>query len=101
MYAHRKAGEALVIRGVPGITEADWRRGSGVIERGVQSFGTAVKSAHGLFSKRTRRWSLPNHERQIYGDRKMGSDGITVPMAAKELRELTIARRKKAERAKP
>jgi hypothetical protein len=98
-YAFRReAGGELEIRGIPGLTEEDWKRGSGTIERGVLTFGNAVKSTKGLFSKRSRRWSLPNHERQIYGDRRLSSGGITYPLDARELRELMIARRKKLER---
>ncbi len=100
-YAFRReSGGALEIRGVPGISEADWKRGAGMIERGVLTFGNAVRSTKGLFSKRTRRWSLPNHERQIYGDRRLGAGGITRPMDARELRELMIARRRGTQRAK-
>lgn len=78
---------AMEIRGVPGLTEADWKRGSGLIERGVTTFGRAVGSTKGLFSKRSRRWSLPNQEREVYGDRKLASGGITFPMSAQEIRD--------------
>lgn len=102
VYAFRREpGGPLEIRGIPGLTEADWKRGSGTIERGVLTLGNAVKSTKGLFQKRTRRWSLPNRDRQIYGDRKIGTDGLTWPLDARELRELAIGRRKRAERARP
>ena len=95
-YAFRKAkGDALEIRGLPGLTEADWKRGTGVIERGVQTFGRAVGSTKGLFHKRTRRWTLPQHERQIYGDRKISGSGVTAPLAAQEIRELVANKRRR------
>lgn len=95
-YAFRKAKDApLEIRGVPGLTEDDWKRGTGMIDRGVTTFGRAVQSSKGLFHKRHRRWSLPQHERQIYGDRKLGNGGITWPLAAQEIRELVAAKRKR------
>lgn len=100
-YAFRRAELAsgqksqLEIRGLPGLTEADWKRGSGVIDRGVQTFGRAVGTTKGLFHKRSRRWTLPNHERSIYGDRKLQSGGITYPLAAQEIRELVAAKQKR------
>jgi hypothetical protein len=83
----------LEIRGVPGLTEEDWKRGTGTIERGIVTFGAAVKSTKGLFRKRSRRWTLPEHERTIYGDRKISSGGVTYPLAAEEIRDLVRARR--------
>ena len=95
-YAFRRDdGGPLEIRGLPGLTEADWKRGTGMIERGVQTFGRAVGTTKGLFHKRTRRWTLPEHERQIYGDRRIVSGGYTVPLAAQEIRELVAAKRKR------
>jgi len=93
----------LVIRGVPGATEEDWKRGSGAIDRGVHTFGAAVKSVHpkGLFQARTRKWSLPerSEDRRIWGDRRIAEGGVTVPLHAREIRELAeIARRKRTER---
>jgi hypothetical protein len=97
-YAYRDPAEAgpngepppLKICGVPGLTEEDWQRGRGTIERGVVTFGRAVKTTHGLFHRRTRHWSLPMGaaEREWYGDRKLGSDGLTYPVDADELRRL-------------
>ena len=94
VYAlRRELGGPLEIRGMPGISEDDWKRGSGVLERGVVTFGAAVKGTKGLFSKRVRRWTLPSSERQIYGDRKIGTGGVTYPLSADELRALVAARR--------
>jgi len=81
----------FVVRGIPWATEDDWRRGSGQIDRGVLTFGTATKSTRGLFSKRVRRWTLPRGagetDRVFWGDRKLTSAGYTVPMAAIEIAE--------------
>lgn len=94
VYAFRyEPGGPLQIRGVPHATEADWRRGQGVLDRGIVTLGAAVKSTKGLFRKRVRRWSLPSADRVWYGDRRMGAGGITYPADARELREI-------AERAK-
>lgn len=93
-YAFRETpGGPLIIRGIPGLTEADWKRGQGVIERGVSTFGRAVKNPGGLFSKRSRRWTLPQHEREIYGDRKVGANGLTYPIPAAEVRERVAIQR--------
>lgn len=78
----------LVVHGVPGLTEEDWARGRGTLDRGVVTFGQAVKTTKGLFHKRSRSWSLPALERLWYGDRKPGSDGLTYPASADQLREL-------------
>ncbi len=93
----RDTGE-LQIRGLPHATEDDWKRGAGVIDRGVVTFGRAAKSTKGLFQKRRRVWSLPDSDgRMIWGDRKMSSGGYTVPLHAMEVRELVeLARRKRA-----
>lgn len=94
----------LTIRGMPGLTEDDWKRGTGILERGVATFGTAIKDAgkrdkkegsreRALFRKRVRKWSLPSGDREWYGDRKLGSNGITYPVDAQVLRELAAIRR--------
>lgn len=93
-YAFRdKPNGELIIRGIPGLTEADWKRGHGIIDRGVMTFGRAVKGERGLFRKRSRRWSLPTHEREVFGDRRLGASGVTYPMHAQELRERLAAAR--------
>jgi hypothetical protein len=100
MYAFRlEEGGPLQIRGIPGISEEDWRRGRGTLDRGVVTFGRGVKSIRhgknnqivgGLFEKRHRRWTMPksDDDRVWYGDRKLGAGGITYPVDAQELREL-------------
>jgi hypothetical protein len=89
----------LHVRGIPHATEEDWKRGAGVIDRGVVTFGRAMKTTRGLFSKKKRTWSLPESEgRQIWGDRKMSSGGFTVPLHAMEVRELVELARRKRER---
>ncbi len=106
VYAFRDPAqpeEGLQIRGIPGISEEDWRRGRGMIDRGIVTFGRAVKTTHGLFHRRSRTWSLPTGapEREWYGDRKLGADGLTYPASADELRRLgqQIDQRKRQERA--
>jgi hypothetical protein len=106
VYAFRDPAqpeEGLQIRGIPGITEEDWRRGRGSIDRGIVTFGRAVKTTHGLFHRRTRNWSLPAGaaDREWYGDRKLGADGLTYPASADELRALgrQIDQRKNKERS--
>jgi hypothetical protein len=84
----------MVIRGVPGISERDWNRGKGVIERGVVSFQNAAKGTKGLFTKRTRRWSLPKGEREYYLDRRLGDGGITYPLDAQQIREKVAAKKR-------
>jgi len=93
-YAYRDVTGKLVIKGVPGLTEEDWRRGSGTIDRGVVTFARAVHTHRGLFTKRARRWSLPgeDHERTLYGDRKLGDGGVTYPLDAREIRALVTAK---------
>jgi hypothetical protein len=90
-YAGRDSHGNFVVRGIPGLTEEDWKRGHGKLDRGVVTFQRAAKSYKGLFQKRSRRWTLPEGtaERIWFGDRKLGSDGaITHPVDARELREL-------------
>jgi hypothetical protein len=95
IYAFRdpagKYAGRLQVRGIPGITEEDWRRGSGEIDRGIVTFGKAVRGTAGLFTRRVRKWSLPARDRAWYGDRKLHSDGLTYPATADELRELSRA----------
>ena len=90
IYAFRDPANLgkLEVRGIPGITEDDWRRGAGMLDRGIVTFGRAVKTTKGLFHKRHRRWSLPRRDRVWYGDRRLHSDGLTYPATADELREL-------------
>ena len=94
IYAFRDPADPddeLQIRGIPGITEEDWRRGAGQIDRGIVTFGRAVKTTKGLFHARHRKWSLPSRDRVWFGDRKLHSDGLTYPATAEELRELARA----------
>jgi hypothetical protein len=87
-YAFRKTADGpLEIHGIPGITEEDWRRGGGVIDRGIVTLGRAMGTTKGLFQKRSRKWTLPDTERTMYGDRRMGAGGLTYPLDAQELRE--------------
>lgn len=92
IYAYRDPASdppgSLQIRGIPGISEADWRRGSGVLDRGIVPFTTAAGSDRGLFHRRSRRWSLPGDERTLYGDRRLAGDGLTYPLDAEEVRHL-------------
>lgn len=91
VYAFRDPAEdsrKLHIRGVPGISEDDWRRGAGVLNRGIITFGRAVGTDRGLFRKRERRWSLPKRDRTLFGDRRLAGDGLTYPLSADELREV-------------
>ncbi len=94
IYAYRDELGDLQMRGIPGITAEDWRHGGGRIDRGVTTLGQAVSGTHGLFYKRSRRWSLPKKERYWYGDRYVGYKGITYPADAEVFRE--IRRRKLA-----
>lgn len=95
IYAFRKTEKGpLEIRGIPGLTEADWKRGGGKIDRGIVTFGNAVRTTKGLFQKRSRRWTLPEGDRDMYLDRRMGPGGITYPLDAQELRELAKQRGK-------
>lgn len=93
-YAGHDADGNFIIRGVPGITEADWIRGHGKIDRGVLTFGRAAKTHRGLFQRRVRQWSLPeaSGDRVWYGDRKLGAGGVTYPVDAQVLREAARSR---------
>ena len=91
-YTNAATGERVVV-GIPGITPRDWERGHGTIERGIVTFGKAVQTTKGLFTKRARTWSLPSSCRQWYGDRKMGNGGVTYAVTADELAELGAARK--------
>ena len=99
--ATKRAGRAIYkpakgevhVRGIPGITDADWKRGAGVLDRGVVTFGAAVSGTRGLFAKRSRRWTLPAKERTIYGDRRLHANGVTYPMSVEEIREVVKARK--------
>ncbi len=95
-YAYRDEHGVFQIRGIPGLTEDDWKRGSGVLDRGVQTFASAAKSPHGLFHRRHRKWSLPTDDRSMYGDRRLGSGGVTYPIEAAELRDLAKAAKARA-----
>lgn len=89
VYAFRDpAKKGLQIRGIPGLTEDDWRRGNGRIDRGLVTFRRAAKGTSGLFKRRSRAWRLPSHERLWFGDRKIHSDGLTYPVDAGELSEM-------------
>lgn len=89
----------LVLRGVPGMTEDDWKAGRGVLDRGVVTFGQAVGSNRGLFARRTRKWSLPGRlqkegERDLYGDRRLAGNGITYPLSIEEIESVIAERRR-------
>ena len=95
----RKPGP-LHIRGIPGITEEDWKRGAGALDRGITTFGASVASSSGnLFHRRQRLWTLPKGDREWYGDRKLGSGGVTYPVDAQELRELAQRARDREQHA--
>jgi hypothetical protein len=94
IYAFRDPADPtgrLQTRGIPGITEEDWRRGAGTIDRGIVTLGKALKTNVGLFHKRSRKWALPRVDRVWYGDRRLASDGLTYPATADELRALQRA----------
>lgn len=84
---------APVVRaaGCSGITDADWQRGGGVLDRGVTSFRRAARDRRGLFRQKFRRWTLPEIPADgMYGDRKLDAfDGVTYPLSAEQWRELT------------
>ncbi len=91
IYAFRDPADSsgkLQTRGIPGITEDDWRRGAGTIDRGIITLGKALKTSGGLFRKRSRKWALPRQERVWFGDRRLAADGLTYPATADELRAL-------------
>lgn len=92
----------LIMRGVPGMTEDDWKLGRGVLDRGVTTFGQAVGGARGLFQKRRRKWSLPGRdqrdgERVIYGDRRLVGD-VTLPLSVDEIMMILDERKRIASR---
>ena len=87
MYAYRDKHGGFHARGIPGLTEEDWKRGGGVIDRGIVTLGQSVRTTKGLFHKRQRRWTLPERDREWYLDRKIGKGGVTYPVDAQELRE--------------
>jgi len=73
-----------------GIADADWKRGGGVIDRGVNTFRRAAKRADSrIFKRKHRRWTLPEPpEDMMYGDRKLAPlDGVTYPLSADDWRE--------------
>lgn len=81
--------------GCSGITDSEWKRGGGVLDRGVTTFRRAAKRADSkLFIHRNRRWTLPPEipEDGIYGDRKLsGGDHVTYPLHADEWRAIAHA----------
>jgi hypothetical protein len=91
------------VRGVPGLTAEDWKRGHGMIDRGVVTFARAAATSPEapLFRKRSRRWTLPQGapQKTVYGDREIGNSGITYPIPATVLRER--AREAQERRARP
>lgn len=94
VYRYRDDTGQLSIRaaGAPQITEADWQRGQGVNARGVTSFRRAARSTGSLFQKKHRRWTLAAEpDDGMYGDRKLGADGITYPLPADQWRALSQA----------
>jgi DNA polymerase type B, organellar and viral len=101
-YFESVPGE-FVVRGIPWATEADWKRGRGLIDRGVVTFANAARSLDGLWQRKTRQWTLPGGKdgelRELYGDRKLGAGGITYPMDAQEIRERVRKARDKRRRA--
>ncbi len=88
-YAFRDPNKPeLQVRGIPGLTAADWKRGTGHIDRGIITLGRAMGNVKGLFKKRIRKWSLPRGDKVMFGDRRLAGDGLTYPMDADELRAL-------------
>ncbi len=91
VYRFLDGDDRAILRGAPGLTDADWRRGKATIDRGVRTFKQAVGGGDGrLFRRKDRRWTLPGAERDPvwYGDRKLDPiSGITYPADAKEHRE--------------
>ena len=85
----------LHLMGIPGITADDWKRGRGILDRGIVTFGAAAGGTRGLFSKRLRRWTLPKADRVMYGDRKLHSNGVTYPLDVADLRALHAAKESK------
>jgi hypothetical protein len=99
-YAFTDDEKILRVRGVPGLSPEDWKRGHGIIDRGIVTFARAAQTSPqaSLFRKRSRRWTLPEGapEKTVYGDREIGNAGITYPIPATVLRE----RAKKAREGK-
>jgi len=96
-YAYRDpADDQLHVSGIPGITEEDWRRGKGILDRGIVTFGSAVKTDGGLFKAKHRKWSLPRRDRVWFGDRILQGDGLTIPATAQQLRDL-VKRKEESE----
>ena len=92
----------LQVRGIPWATEEDWKRGKGVIDRGVQTFQSAARGTKGLWARRIRRWTLPtsaDDDRAIWGDRAMTGAGYTVPMHAEQIREMVRAQHDRMRKA--
>ena len=90
-----KDGPLVRAAGCAGITDADWKRGGGVLDRGVTTFRRAAKRSvkegeTKLFTRKRRPWTLPEIPADgIYGDRKLAMyDGVTYPLDASEWREL-------------
>jgi hypothetical protein len=86
-----KDGPLVRAAGCSGITDADWKRGGGVLDRGVTTFRRAAKRSDSkLFTQRHRRWTLPEiPDSGLYGDRKLAMyDHVTYPLSADEWREL-------------
>lgn len=77
--------------GCSNITDADWQRGGGVLDRGVTSFRRAARSTKGLFTRKYRGWTLPEIPADgMYGDRKLDAfSGVTYPLHADQWRELS------------
>ena len=80
-----------IFRGAPGMTEADWRRGKAVIDRGVFTLKQTAHSASGSLFRRKQQTRSIHTQGDIplwYGDRKLDlQTGITYPVDAREHRE--------------
>lgn len=72
------------------VSDIDWQRGGGVLDRGVVTFRRAAKSTQGLFRQKHRRWTLPETpDDGMYGDRKLDAfDGRTYPLHAETWRDM-------------
>lgn len=98
VYRFRDQSGRYIVRGAPGITDEDWRRGKAVIDRGVMTFRLAAPGGEGdkrgnLFRRRTRKWSVPNADGGTvwFTDRKLdASSGVTYPVTADELRSFHV-----------
>ncbi len=99
--ASKRAGRAIYkykkgerhFMGIPGISAADWKRGRGILDRGVVTFQSAASGTKGLFTRRRRKWTLPKAERVMFGDRRLASNGVTYPLDALDLRALLESKR--------